>query len=449
MAEPTRAPHPPRRGVSLSEPARKRPDAPRCGPVVLTTLGSLGDLYPVLSIARALADLGVEVRLALAPDDCVTARDWGLNATPVGPSQAEAEAIAGLSRDAIAAQVLQDPGPLLRYHLIPMLPDLVAPMLDLCRGASLVAGTAFAMAAPLAAEISGLPFVPLVLQPMLTFSPLDPPRGGAFAATLPRPRHGAARAWNRGQMALGRALLTFRHRRALDEVRAGFGLPPGHATPLIGHDGDVPLRLCLWDGRFAPLPDDRRDGWRLTGFPPAPAGDLPREVQDWLDAGPPPLVVTLGSIAQNIAGPHFWPEAVALARALGLRAVLLHGHAEVPQGPDLLALPHAAHAPLFPRAAAVLHHGGIGTTAEALRSGRPQLVVPVGGDQPDNAARVARLGLGVTLPARRFRADRAAPLLRGLIERFDDAAAADLGGAIRANDGARAAAALLADLARG
>ena len=448
MARSTRTPPLPWSGVSRLPGLEGRIPPSRRGAIVLTTLGSLGDLYPVLSIARALEETGVETRLALSPDDCEVARSWGLLSTPLGPSHAEAEIITGMSRDAIAAHVLRDMGPLLRDHMIPMLPDLMAPMLELCHGAALVAGTAFALAGPLAAERAGLPYVPLALQPMLTFSPLDPPRARGFGAAISRPRIAPARAWNRGQIALAHAVLRARHRSGLNRVRAGIGLPQGQATPLIAQDCDVPLRLGLWDAAFSPLPADRRDGWRLTGFPPAPEGHLPREVQTWLDAGPPPLVVTLGSIAQGIAGPRFWTEAVALARALGLRAVLLHGRAEVPQGADLLALPHAAHAPLFPQAAAVLHHGGIGTTAEALRAARPQLVVPIGGDQPDNAARVARLGYGVVLPARRFRADRAMPLVRGLLERFDYAGAVAFGHDIAAADGAREAARLLAGLAR-
>ncbi|MCK0167074.1 glycosyltransferase [Jannaschia sp. S6380] len=417
--------------------------------IVLTTLGSLGDLYPVLSIARALTDRGIEVRLALSPEDCDMARRWGLLATPIGPSQAEICDRLGLTRDEIAAAVLRDPTPLLRNVAIPMLPELVPEMEEVCRGTACVAATSFALFAPLAAERLGLPFVPLVLQPMLMFSPLDPPRGRGVGLSVPQPRTGAARLWNRGVMGAARGILRLAHKRPLSRVRAGLDLLPQPGTPLLDHGARVPLRLGLWSPRFAPLPADRRDEWRAVGFPPAPEGELTPEAQSWLDAGPPPLIITLGSIAQSLGGSEFWPEAVKLARALGVRAVLLHGKAEVPSGPDILALPYAAHAPLFPQAAAILHHGGIGTSAEALRAARPQMVVPVGGDQPDNAARLERLGVAVTLPVRRFAADRAIAPLRALLDRFDYAAAGELGRAIAEEDGARQAAFLLANVVDG
>jgi UDP:flavonoid glycosyltransferase YjiC (YdhE family) len=77
-------------------------------------------------------------------------------------------------------------------------------------------------------------------------------------------------------------------------------------------------------------------------------------------------------------------------------------------------MPYAPHARLFPRAAAIVHQGGIGTTARALASGRPSLVVPYSHDQPDNAARCRRLGVALTLARDRYRADRAARALAAL-----------------------------------
>ncbi|MEM7711757.1 MAG: glycosyltransferase [Pseudomonadota bacterium] len=416
--------------------------------VVLTTLGSLGDLYPVLAVARALDRADVDVRLALSPEDCVMARRWGLSADPVGPSQAEMCDRLGLSRDAIAAAVLRDPSQMVRDVLIPMLPDLVAQLMPLLNGAGGVAGTTFALHGPLAAERAGLPFVPLILQPMMTFSSLDPPRAAQFRLMVPRPTGLATRGWNRAIMGLGRALLRRKHLERLNAVRRDLNLPKHHGTPLLDPGpADVPLRLGLWSPEFSPAPPDGPTGLDVIGFPPAPDGDLPQTVETWIGAGPAPLVVTLGSIAQSLGRGDFWTEALALARLLGLRAILLHGEAKVPAGPDLLALPYAPHAALFPRAAAILHHGGIGTTAEAIRSGRPQLVVPVGGDQPDNAARLERLGLAATLPIARFQARCAHGLLRDLLARFDDAAAGDLARRVRAEDGAQRAALALAEIA--
>ena len=113
--------------------------------------------------------------------------------------------------------------------------------------------------------------------------------------------------------------------------------------------------------------------------------------------------------------------------------------AVLPEG--MFAAEYAPHGALFARAVAVVHHGGIGTTQEALRAGCPELVVPHGFDQPDNAARVARLGVGDVLPASRYRADVAAAKLRALL--MDEGVAARAlraAAVIRAENGASVAA---------
>ncbi|MGB3555308.1 MAG: nucleotide disphospho-sugar-binding domain-containing protein [Jannaschia sp.] len=410
---------------------------------MLSTIGSLGDLYPVLALALALEARGIRARLALSPDDCAVARDWGLDATAVGPSEAEVCAALGLTRDGIAASVLRDPGPLLSRALIPLLPAMTTQVRDLARDAGCIAGTTFALHASLAAERNALPYAPILLQPMVTFSAHDPPAVPAFRAAVRAPRNRLSLIWNRGIVAAARAVLRRRHGAELSAVRAGFDLSPQPGTPLLDHGAEVPLRLGLWSPSFASIPPDAPPNLRVTGFPPAPRGELPDDIRRWIAAGPAPLIVTLGSIAQGLGGARFWTEAVAMAREMGLRAILLHGSATVPEGSELLARPYAPHAPLFPLAAAIVHHGGIGTTTEALRSGRPQLVVPVGGDQPDNAARLVRMGVAVTVPIERFTATRGGVALSALLDRFDDAGAMDLAARITGEDGADNAAALL------
>lgn len=137
----------------------------------------------------------------------------------------------------------------------------------------------------------------------------------------------------------------------------------------------------------------------------------------FLDDGPAPLVFTLGSAAVH-GNASFLRESVKAVRTLGQRAVLLTGspamRATLPAdlSPGIHCIDYAPHVALFPRAAAVVHHGGIGTSAEALVAGVPMLVVPHGFDQPDNAARLRRLGVATVLPASRYRADRASRLLQ-------------------------------------
>ncbi len=122
-----------------------------------------------------------------------------------------------------------------------------------------------------------------------------------------------------------------------------------------------------------------------------------------------------GIVPEPEGGAHTAPPEAA--RLLGRRAVLLTGkHAHTP--PDTPELCHAGYAPyslLFPHAAAVVHQGGVGTTAQALRAAKPMLVMPYSHDQPDNARRMQRLGVARVLPRERYMAARAARVLGGLL----------------------------------
>jgi UDP:flavonoid glycosyltransferase YjiC (YdhE family) len=116
---------------------------------------------------------------------------------------------------------------------------------------------------------------------------------------------------------------------------------------------------------------------------------------------------------------RFFRESVEVSRALGCQAVLLTTFREqVPSSlpPDIRHFGYAPFSQLLPRAAAFVHHGGIGTTAQALKAGVPQLIVPMAYDQPDHAARVVRLGAGLCLSTKRYRASRVVARLDRLLK---------------------------------
>ena len=144
-----------------------------------------------------------------------------------------------------------------------------------------------------------------------------------------------------------------------------------------------------------------------------------------------------------IAPGDFFRESAFAARRIGRRALLLGakpGEVAIRPGQDLFFLPYGSYASIFPRGAAVVHQGGVGTTAEALRAGVPSLVVPFGVDQPDNAARVVRLGVGRRLSRRRYRKQLVARELRSLLEQTSYAERATaVAAVIRAERGAEAA----------
>jgi UDP:flavonoid glycosyltransferase YjiC (YdhE family) len=167
--------------------------------------------------------------------------------------------------------------------------------------------------------------------------------------------------------------------------------------------------------------------------------------------GAPPLVFALGSSAVWLGG-DFWLAALEAARRLGRRAILITGTGSLPSLPQWAReFSYLPYSQVFPHACVVVHQAGIGTLAQALRAGRPQLITPVWFDQPDNAARAARLGVARTLPFRRVSAARLVQQLRPLLAQPSYAAAARevAGGLIGIDGGAVAADYIIQALASG
>jgi rhamnosyltransferase subunit B len=204
---------------------------------------------------------------------------------------------------------------------------------------------------------------------------------------------------------------------AVNGFRAELGLPPvRHILTEWLHSPDRVLGLFPdWYGPPAP---DWPPQVRLTGFPLYDERDvkpLGEDVRAFLDAGSPPVVVTFGS-AMLFARPYFTAAAEAL-KSLGRRGILLTPYreqvpAELP--PGVAHFDYVPFGELLPRAAALIHHGGIGTAAQGLAAGVPQLVMPLAHDQPDNADRLRRLGVGRALVPRRFTAGNIARQLEAI-----------------------------------
>ena len=230
-------------------------------------------------------------------------------------------------------------------------------------------------------------------------------------------------------------------------LRAELGLPPG-VNPMFEGQHSPGLVLALFSGLLGAPQPDWPPNTRVTGFlfydRLEKGQGLSVELARFLDAGPPPIVFTLGTSAVMNAG-NFYVESAAAAKELGRRAVLLVGLdlGNLPPGAlpaGVAAFDYAPFSELFPRAAAIVHQGGAGTTAQAMRAGRPMLVVPFAHDQQDNAARVERLGIARQVGRTKYTARRVAAELRALLEDGRYAAKAEeVGRRIRSEDGVAAA----------
>jgi UDP:flavonoid glycosyltransferase YjiC (YdhE family) len=269
----------------------------------------------------------------------------------------------------------------------------------------------------------GLRWVSSVLAPISFFSSFDPPVLPQAPWAAPVIRWLGPAAW-RALRALGRRH-TARWLGPLDALTRELGLPPaGHPLFEGQHAGD--LVLALYSPVLGPPQADFPPRTVTTGFAfydaTPPGIDAPAErAREFAGAGEAPIVVTLGSSAVLTAG-DFFADSVAAARRIGRRAILLvgpdPGAVERFAGhDDVLAVPYLPHHVAMPLGAAVVHQGGVGTTGQALRAGRPAVVVPFSHDQPDNAARCARLGVARVVPRTRYCVATAAAALGAVIER--------------------------------
>ena len=388
--------------------------------IVLATAGSLGDLHPFIALALALKARGFEAEIASSPQHGDKIRAEGLTFHPIGPSIAELEVMMGMTEVEITEAVTRSSGFLFEKMLLPHLERGARELLAVAQGAVAIVGSTFAAGAAIAADGLGVPFVPVALQPAIVFSAFDPPALPNAPWLAP-----ASGGW---RLALNRLTLAGARARGAawtgptDRVRQTMGLKPQRANLLLDGLKNRPLALGLYSPLLGLPQADAPPAFAVTGhasYDSETGGPTPLSpaLEAFLAAGPEPIVFTLGSAAVIIPG-RFYVESLKAARSLGRRAVLLvgpKGDVGVADGPDAIAVAYAPYSTLFPRAAAVVHQGGVGTTQQALRAGRPQLVVPFLGDQFDNAARVVRLGCGATLGRGRYRADRAATALERLL----------------------------------
>lgn len=384
--------------------------------VVVVTIGSAGDLFPFMRVALALREAGHRVSMLGPEQHAPFVEPTGLDFHGLPADESVLDhpdlwhptrglAVVWNATRPAMAQVPAFVAALPANERVALLVHpLALPEADLCRTQRPGLKVAAAYLAP-----SNLPTVhdPLLLGPW------------------PVPRwvpHGARRwLWRK----LGDALINPVALPDVNAARTAKGLAPVH--DLVDYLMQVPdLSVTLFPEWFAPTQPDWPQPLLRTGFPlydPSPEAELAPELARFLEAGAPPVVFTPGTGNRQAA--YYFRCALDACARRGLRAILLTPHRE--QLPVQLPTPalwqdYVPLRVLLPHVTALVHHGGIGTTAEALRAGTPQLVVPLAHDQFDNAARVRALGVGSSLRAARLSSRR---LGRRLERVVDNAAVAD------------------------
>jgi len=403
---------------------------------LLATAGSLGDLHPYIAVARALIERGHRAVIATAEDHRDAVEGAGVEIAPIRPSLAEFGDYQALVATLFDAR--RGPEYLIRKMVMPHLRSTYEDLSQAADSADLLVSHPLTVTVPLVAQRRELPWVASVLAPMSFMSSSDPP---VFAVAP----------WLRGLHSLWPALygLVFKLLKQgvrpweapLRRFRRELGLPSAKHLALFEGQFSPIRNLALFDRQLASPQPDWPQNVRICGAPvyDGVAADAAHDaLERFLAEGEQPIVFALGSSAVWIAG-DFWEKAAEAARALGRRAILVTGPAapeNLPTG--VRAFAYLPYSVVFPRAAAVVHQAGIGTLAQAMRAGRPQLILPVAFDQPDNARRAAALGVGRVLPFRKVTAGLLVSELAALLESAAYAREAHaLAEALKETDGAR------------
>jgi UDP:flavonoid glycosyltransferase YjiC (YdhE family) len=386
--------------------------------IVLSNIGTFGDINPLIAIALELKRRGHAPVMALPAVYEPKIRPLGLEFHAIRPDIDPSNTI--LAEMVYDVKKGTERG--LRDFLFPALRLTYADLLDAAtkpERADLLLLGELNYAGPLVAEVTGIPWASYVLAPLSFFSAYDPP------VLPPYPR--LARA-DRAIPGFGRVIkrvarfVSRKWPEPIYELRRELGLPRG-ANPLFDAKHSPYLVLALFSRVLGTEQKDWPERTRITGFCyyDADAGNaaLPPELERFLAAGEPPVVFTLGSAAVLAAG-RFYEFSARAAIRLGIRAVLLIGtdprnrlKTTLPE--SICVAEYAPYSALFNRAAMVVHQGGVGTTAQCLRAGKPMLIMPFSHDQPDNARRMMRLKVARVMRRGNYTPMRVARRLRSML----------------------------------
>lgn len=387
--------------------------------IVLTNIGTYGDIHPLIALALELKRRGHSPVLAAPNLYRVKVEALGIEFHAIRPDID--------ATDNVLAEMIYDlrkgteRG--LREFLFPKLRQTYDDLLAAVKagpGADLLLTGEMVYAGPIVAEVTGIPWASYLLAPISFFSAFDPPVLPPYPMLakiepfLPGLGHVVARVarWT-----------TRSWPEPIYQLRSELGLARG-ADPIF--DAKHSPRLVL--AMFSPVLGKPQPDWPKsalqTGFvfydEDTGNHDLMPELEEFLRSGEPPLVFTLGSAAVLTAG-SFYQQSALVARSLGLRAVLLVGSdpRNVPDCgdcKDLCITQYAPYSKLFSRASLIVHQGGVGTTAQALRAGKPMVIMPYSHDQPDNARRMRRLGVAKIIQRKDYTAEKAARVIRKMLD---------------------------------
>ncbi len=378
--------------------------------LLMTALGSYGDVLPIVGLASAMNARGHQATIIANPYFQTVVESAGVSYLPLGTAQQYDD----LARHPDLWHPFRGPMLLIRTGLREHLRNLYELIDTNCRpGETVLVAHCLDLASRVNQDKHGTPVASVHLAPVALRSFYQSPQmfGMLMHDWLPQ--------WfRRAQYWMADRLLDRILCPELNALRRELGLEPVRGVMRDWYFSPQ-LVLALFPDWFAQPQPDWPPNTVLTGFPlwdQSATMELSEEVDKFLSAGDPPVVFTPGSAMTN--GRWFFEAAVDACRRLNRRGILVTNYPE--QLPRELpsTVRHFDFVPfsrLLPRAAALVHHGGIGTSSQGLAAGVPQLVTPMAYDQLDNATRLKRLGVAATIRRNKFRSPAVAQALDSLL----------------------------------
>lgn len=378
--------------------------------IVLSTFGSLGDLHPKIAIGIELRKRGHEIVFNVMEVYRERIESLGFELSPlrpdVDPNNRE------LARELMDAKTGTEK--IIKQLIMPNLQPMYEDMMSAVEDADLLITGEVVYPAKSVVEMTNIKWVSTSVAPISFFSAYDPfvpPIAkwyeklrfmpAIFHASFFKIMQATVRDWY----------------RPYKKFRKKLGLDPNH-DPIFNDKYSDFLHLAIFSKVLGKPQPDWHSTTLQTGFcfydGAGDVGKMSDELKEFLDAGEPPIVFTLGSAAVMDAR-DFFEESAKAALKLNRRAVLIYGiFNETPKVSDenILSVDYAPFSEIFSRAGAVVHQGGVGTTGQVLRAGIPALIMPYSHDQPDNAARCRRAGVAEIIERDEYAAETAAEKIK-------------------------------------
>ncbi len=397
----------------MEETENQKPKTKNRRTIVIAPFGSLGDLHPLLALAVELRRRGHEIKINTLEVYRGKIDALQFEFYPMRPDfNPEDRELIKLMMDAKTGTEK-----LLREILLPNVRPMYDDVMKAVAGADLFISGEVVYPAASVAEKTGIKWITTSLAPASFLSAHDPfiPPTAQWLKHfrfLGAKFHGAI--YSLIQHFVATWLRDYR------KFRREIGLSENH-NPIFKDKFSDLLHLAMFSRVLGKPQPDWHSPTLQTGFcfydGQQDLGKMPEGLTKFLEAGEPPIIFTLGSAAVMDAR-DFFEESAKAAKILNRRAVLLYGvFNKPPKGVDenIVAFDYAPYSQIFPKAACVVHQGGVGTTAQVLRAGVPALIMPFSHDQPDNAARCERGGVARTISREKYTAAAAANQLREIL----------------------------------